>query len=37
MGSVRAGREAQEEEHSPSLHIHANTCLKHVGHTSAVI
>lgn len=27
----------QEEEYSPSLHTHANTCLKHIGHTRAVV
>lgn len=28
---------AQEEEHSSSLHTHANTCLKHIGQTRAVV
>lgn len=28
---------AEEEEHGPSLPTHANTCLKHTGHTRAVV
>lgn len=31
------GWEGTGGERSPSLHVHANTCLKHIGHTSAVV